>query len=184
MNKTTALKMIDHGNKRDSRQFYVYVAEHDGRRWATNGFWLAPAEWFAVVLGDDPKLGTHDAKGGWVSEDVPNIERLFPTEELPIIESLRMHGHDVLLDRGDKGMGALFVHESGAETMLDAAYVRMFHDAVDAKNRYGVQVRFRQLDPLKCAVVEQSSNYTRAHGGNVETWRVIGLLMPIRLADQ
>lgn len=180
MNKTTAIKMVNRGNNRDCKQFYVYVARHAGRTWASNGYWLAPADWFGVIIGDDPADGTYDAKSGSkLNDSAPELGPLFPTTEHPELEPMLLHGSPVMLARPFRSDLALFAGPDGAPTALDRSYVDMFR--AEAASVAGSELAFRQETPLKCCAVYRSMSYTWAHGPTDKSWTLTGLIMPVRL---
>ena len=180
MNKTTAIKLIDQGES-SRRRHLLYVAEADGRKWATNSYWLAPAEWFSVVIGDDPKVGTWNVKAdGWQWEDGPEVARLFPSTEHPIIEPVAMRGRPVILDRGELPDLALFADADGAETALDRRYVDMFRQ--EATGPAGSELLFRQENALKPAYVYRRTTYTSVSMAKTEGWSLTGVLMPVRIS--
>lgn len=195
MNKTTALRLIKRkfGHGRDHQSDHrVFLAEHDGRLWATNSYWLAPAEWFAIVLPERDEEtynwtpGTYDAKSGEkVSDGCPEIGRLFPAKDaLRPLEPVEMHGAAVVLAsvQGDLSLFT-FGQEDGPiskteDAAFNRAFVDMFRDGAGS-----AAVVLHGQDPLKPAMVYKATSYTKADYSKVEGLELIGLIMPVRMAS-
>ena len=185
-NITSARKLVRRSTTQGRTDDRLFVCEHDDRLWATNSHWLAPADWFdAIRKDDDWKPGTWNAATSeYLHDDAPNISSLFPELASTIVlEPLVVEGvGPVITNRGNDDLCVYTLADArfdGQHAAFNRRYLEMF---LGQEGRYDQQWRIVSQGPLKVAVVQHSSSYTRAHGPAETTWHTEGLLMPVRLS--
>lgn len=198
MTKTTARKLIDRGKSAGDKRHHLHLGEHDGQLWATNAYWLAPADWFGEVLPAYGAYGageTYDVKEGRKLEvGCPNLAHVMPSGDLYDLEPVRMHGRDIIADGQDDYDLRLYTFADadadGPTIALRRPYVDMVRDNLPGYvdrlvgGRDGALV-FRSSDKergLKPVYAYQNMSYTRADMSKSDGLRLVAIIMPVRLS--
>lgn len=178
MNKTTLISNIKRPGHAGP-DYRLFVQEHDGRLWATNSYWLAPADWFRLVLPDDYGIGTYNVKvGEKLSDDAPSIERLMPPAEgWGEIKPSQHNGRDIIVPSGpDVDVRLFTLEDDSGEMALDRRYVDLFTTLC------GQVPTFTGTTSLKPVGIYTSSRITRIDLSAYDALTFTGLLMPVRLS--
>lgn len=125
----------------------LFVVEHEGERWATNAYWLMPADKLSLVLSADgvaePGAYFGDKRLEPTDQGAPPVDRLLNIDDYTApLEVVETAGKPTLVaytaaeKRGDETLGVVLRRPDLDElTMLNARYLRVVADTSTA--RYG-----------------------------------------------